>query len=290
MTGAVEHGIDTDQANAFSAILRDRGIGHEVLDPASAAERWPGMRFDGPVLHQFGGGILHADRTVAGLQRLAAEYGAEFRAGTRVDRLSLSAAGDEVTVDTAGEQIRARQVVVTVGSWAAKLLDGIVDLPTITVTQEQPRIFEPLDAAHHGRASSTGVTRAARSATFESYGLLESGVGIKVGLHASGPVIDPDRRDFTAEPARDATLHDYVRRWFPGLDPERSTEISCIYDNTDNGDFVIDRFGPVTFATGFNGEGFKFVPLIGQLLRDVVLDAADPPQMFTLARHRSSSG
>ncbi|HSS67476.1 MAG TPA: FAD-dependent oxidoreductase, partial [Nocardioidaceae bacterium] len=73
---------------------------------------------------------------------------------------------------------------------------------------------------------------------------------------------------------------------FPGLDPERSTAISCVYDNTENGDFVIDRLGPIVVATGFNGEGFKFVPLIGEMLRDLVLDVAEPPAMFALARHQ----
>jgi sarcosine oxidase len=121
---------------------------------------------------------------------------------------------------------------------------------------------------------------------YESYGLYEAGAGVKVGLHASGPPVDPDDRDFAPEPSRDDALRTYVREWFPGLDPERSTPISCVYDNTENGDFVIDRLGPIVVATGFNGEGFKFVPLIGELLRDLVLDVADPPAMFALDRHR----
>jgi sarcosine oxidase len=284
VTGAVEHGLDDDQIRAFAGLLESRGIEHEVLEPAAAAERRPGMRFDGSVLHQAGGGILHADRVVAGLHRLAQERGATFQVGTRADRITVDQGGGRVTVETAGGAVHARQVVVTVGCWAPRLLSDVVDLPPIRVTQEQPRIFEPVEAPHEWPCFVQWRHERGEWGHYESYGLME-GSGVKVGLHASGPPIDPDRRDFRPEPRRDEALLDYVRTWFPGLDPDRSVEISCLYDNTDNGDFVIDRSGPVIFATGFNGEGFKFVPLIGQLLRDMTLGRANPPASFALARH-----
>ncbi len=226
----------------------------------------------------------------SGLQRLAIQHGATFRSchARRTVGSSQSAAAP-VALQTADGTVLARRVVVTVGPWAAKLVGDVVSLPTIRVTQEQPRIFEPFDPSQewpcfvHWRDGSGEWDR------YESYGLLEAGAGIKVGLHASGPEVDPDNRDFEPEPMRDEVLHTYVRDWFPGLNPDRSTPISCLYDNTDNGDFIIDRFGPMTVATGFNGEGFKFVPLIGELLRDLVLDVVEPPPMFTIGRHMRSA-
>lgn len=288
VTGAVEQGMGADAAAEFSRILTARGIDHEILDAGAAMERWAGMRFEGPVLYQSGGAIIHADRVVSALQDLATEQGVTWLPNTRVERIDPSGPDEWVVLDTSGGPVAARHVVVTVGSWAAKLLGEQVPLQTISVTQEQPRLFEPRDPSHvwpcfvHWRDDDGAFGK------FESYGLLEAGAGIKVGLHAGGTPIDPDVRDFLPERARDEALHDYVRAWFPGLDPERSTAISCLYDNTDNGDFVIDRFGPVTIATGFNGEGFKFVPLIGEWLRDLALGVIDPPQMFTVARHRQS--
>ena len=289
VTGAVEQGMSAASAAGFAQILTSRGVDHEVLESGAATERWPGMRFEGPVLYQSGGAIIHADRVVSGLQRLAVKQGATFRAGTRVDRLNTDSPDSAVMLETADGPVHAKHVVVTVGSWAAKLLDGIVALPTIRVTQEQPRLFEPFDPAHEWPCFVHWRNDAGEFGRYESYGLLEAGAGIKVGLHASGPIVDPDRRDFRPETIRDEVLHDYVRTWFPGLDPERSTAISCIYDNTDNGDFVIDRFGPITLATGFNGEGFKFVPLVGEWLRDLALGVGEPPSMFTIARHLTAT-
>ena len=283
--GAVEHGVTERQVEAFVQHLRARGIEHEVVAGPVANERWPGMRFDGPVLHQAGGAIVHADRAAAGLQRLAREHGATLLDDTRVDRIEV---GDEgVVVHTAGRTLRGRRAVVTVGSWAPGLLGGVVPLPAIRVTQEQPRFFEPVENADDWPCFVHWRHDRGEWGRIETYGLWERGAGYKVGLHAAGPVVDPDHRDFQPEPQRDEVLRAYVRSWFPGLDAERSTPLSCLYDNTANGDFVIDRFGPVTIATGFNGEGFKFVPVVGEMLRDLVQGDVDPLPLFTVARHRA---
>ena len=234
LTGAVEHGLSDERAEAYRRLFVERGVDHEVLDAAAAEQRWPGMRFDGPVLHQAGGGILHADRVVAGLQQRAARQGATMLAGVRVDRISVSGQAAPVELRTSAGDVRAQRLIVTAGPWAPTLLEGLVALPAITVTQEQPRFFEPRDDALEWPPFVHWRDDAGEWGRYESYGLPEAGAGVKVGLHASGPPIDPDQRDFAPEPLRDAALRRYVREWFPGLDPEQSTPISCLYDNTDS--------------------------------------------------------
>jgi sarcosine oxidase len=78
-------------------------------------------------------------------------------------------------------------------------------------------------------------------------------------------------------------LREYVKRWLPGADPDTAKPVSCLYDNTPDGDFVIDRAGPVTVATGFSGHGFKFVPVIGDLVASLVTHAVAAPVRFALA-------
>ncbi|MFC5177553.1 FAD-dependent oxidoreductase [Nocardioides taihuensis] len=287
VTGAVEHGLGAGVIADFSGLLTEHRVDHLVLDPGEATTRWPGMRFEGPVLLQPGGAVIHADRVVAGLQRLARDAGATFRTGVRVEQVTVDSDGDGVGLRAGDETIRARRLVVTAGPWTASLLAGVLTMPAITATQEQPRLFEPRDPAHAWPCFVHWRHETGEWGRIESYGLLEDGT-VKVGLHAGGVVVDPDHRDFLPEPRRDEVLRSYVRDWFPGLDADRSTAISCVYDNTDNGDFVIDRVGPVTVAAGFNGEGFKFVPWVGELVRDLVLGVAEPPAIFTLARHRSA--
>lgn len=272
VTGGIDHGVDDATVETFRSLHAADG---EVLRPEAAKERWPGFRFETPVLYQPNSGRLYADRTVNALQSVATRLGAEFRVQSPVHALRLH---DElVELDVPGGAVRARHVVVTAGSWAPKLVTGLVPLPPFTVTQEQPRFFAPVSDDLEWPSFVHGKRH--------SYGLFEAGSGVKVGLHGTGPVVDPDARDFAVEPERDAKLLRYVEEWFPGLDTGKSTAISCLYDNTPSDNFVIDRAGPITVAVGFCGQGFKFVPLIGNYVRDLVTGAAEIPARFRLVSH-----
>jgi sarcosine oxidase len=274
-TGAIDHGQPS--MTERTVLLDSMKVPFEVLDPAAAHERWPGLAFETQVLHQPDGGRLHADTAVNTLQRLAVRDGAQVHFEHQVTGIAV--AGDVVEVRTGEDVLHARHVVVAAGPWTPSLLRGIVDMPPLTVTQEQPAHFAvrtDLDwpSFVHWRP---GVP--------DSYGLFAPGEGVKVGFHGTGPVVDPDKRDFTAREDGLRELREYVRRWLPGADPDTWDPVSCLYDNTSNEDFVIDRVGPVTVATGFSGHGFKFVPAVGELLADLVTGTAKAPARFTLADH-----
>jgi len=274
-TGAIDHG--QFPLTERTALLAQHDVPFEVLEPAPARERWPGIAFDTPVLHQPDGGRLHADTAVHTLQRLAVLGGARIHFGQKVTGISVS--GDSVEVRTGDEVLTARHVVVAAGPWAPALLRRVVDLPPLTVTQEQPAHF----AVHTDLDWPSFVHW--RPGLPDTYGLFAPGEGVKVGFHGTGPVVDPDGRDFTAREDGLRTLREYVKRWLPGADPTSLEPVSCLYDNTAGDDFVIDRVGPVTVATGFSGHGFKFVPAIGELLAGLVNGTATVPARFTLAAH-----
>jgi sarcosine oxidase len=274
-TGAIDHGQPS--VTERTALLAEHDVPFEVLDQAEARERWPGMAFETPVLHQPDGGRLHADAAVRTLQQLAVLGGADVHFGQKVT--GISALGDSVEVRTGDEVLTARHVVVAAGPWAPSLLHGVVDLPPLSVTQEQPAHF----AVHADLGWPSFVHW--RPGLPESYGLFAPGEGVKVGFHGTGPVVDPDRRDFTAREDGLHALSEYVKRWLPGADPSTLEPVSCLYDNAANDDFVIDRVGPVTVATGFSGHGFKFVPAIGELLAGLVTGTATTPARFTLGAH-----
>lgn len=290
ITGGVEHGVGEGAVDTFRTLFGAQGVEHEVLDPDEAVERWPGMRFESKVLFQPGAGRLHADYAVETLQKEASRLGADLRPHTPMNGMRVLDRGDGfgdglVEIDTPGGALRARQVVVTVGPWASSLLDGLVALPELTITQEQPRFFEAVSAELEWPSFVHWRRGQGRLGAAESYGLSEPGMGIKVGLHATGPVVDPDSRDFEIEPQADRELIHYVDEWFPGLDSHASRAISCLYDNTPSDDFVIDRVGPISVATGFCGQGFKFVPLIAEFLRDLVTGDGSAPARYGLPAH-----
>ncbi|NEA33781.1 FAD-dependent oxidoreductase [Streptomyces sp. SID13031] len=274
LVGGVDHGIGEQQVRESAALLERHGVQYDLLTPEAATERWPGMRFDGAVLYQPGSGRALAEQALTAIRESARALGVEFRA--QCAATAVRVVGDGVEVETAAGVVRAGQVVVTAGPWTGQVLAGALEVPAISASQEQPRFFAPLDPA-----AEWPIFVDRRAAT-PAYGLFEEGHGVKVGLHATGPVISLDQRDFQVEPGRDAALIAYVREWFPGLDVTRSEAISCLYDNTERGDFVIDRRGPISVAAGFHGEGFKFVPLVARYLTELVTGSGSVPDVFRL--------
>jgi sarcosine oxidase len=269
VTGGVDHG-EPDAVAEIAATLAAHDVPHALLDPDHARLLWPGMRFAGPVLHQPDrAGRIDADQAVAAFTAAACGLGAEMRRPVAVTGIDVR--GDDlVRVHTAGGVLSARRAVVTVGAWSSGLLDGVVPLPSLRVTQEQPAYFpfreKPPCVArhddwptfvHHG----PGV-----------YGLTDPCGEVKVGFHGTGPVCDPDRRTFTPEPDGMARLQDYVATWLPGLDPTHPTPISCTYTSTPEAEFVLERHGPVVVGAGFSGHGFKHAPAVGRVLADLATD------------------
>ncbi|PYY61842.1 FAD-dependent oxidoreductase [Curtobacterium sp. MCSS17_011] len=275
-TGAVDHGRP-EVVDAIAAALADADIPHEFLTPGQAAARWPGIAFEGRVLTHPSAGRIRSDRTIEAFLTLAEQTGlADVRFDTRVT--GLEDHGDDVTVTLSdGSAVRTASVVAAVGSWAPTLVGGLLagrgaGLPAIRVTQEQPAHFP-------SRLPDEAWPSFVHWADGDDvYGLLTPGEGVKVGFHGTGPVVDPDHRDCTPVPAEAERLQAYVARYVPGVDATRPTFISCLYDNSPDEDFVIDRRGPLTVATGFSGHGFKFAPLLGEMLADLATGGAPHPR------------
>ncbi|WP_412168455.1 FAD-dependent oxidoreductase [Curtobacterium flaccumfaciens pv. flaccumfaciens] len=275
-TGAVDHGRP-EVVDAIAAALADADIPHESLTPEQAAARWPGIAFEGHVLTHPSAGRIRSDRTIEVFLTLAEATGlADLRFDTRVT--GLEDHGDDVTVTLSdGSAVRTASVVAAVGSWAPTLVGELLagrgaGLPAIRVTQEQPAHFP----SHLPDAAWPSFVHWADGD--DVYGLLTPGEGVKVGFHGTGPVVDPDHRDFTPVPAEAERLQAYVARYVPGVDATKPTFISCLYDNSPDEDFVIDRVGPLTVATGFSGHGFKFAPLLGEMLADLATGGVPHPR------------
>ena len=129
-------------------------------------------------LFQADGGIVYADLALQAL-RGSAEAPVHVRERTRVD--SVEEDGDGVVVGG----VRARAAVVTAGAWAPALV-GVDATPTLETTSYFS-LDEPMPSVIDAPGGAAG------------YALVAPGVGLKAGLHQSGPAVDPDER---ARPTR----------------------------------------------------------------------------------------
>ncbi len=270
-TGSVDHG-GVDSVAVVLSVFDAEGVATELLTPSMAADRWPGMRFEGTVVFQPGGGRIASGAARTAMISQAQRHGAAFRWWTPVRRIEPD--DDQVRVVAGDDVLVADVVVVAAGAWVMGLVADHVAMPALTVTQESVVHFEPRDGQdwwpsfiHHGPATI--------------YGLETPGEGIKVAEHHTGPVVDPDTRNGLVDPWDRERLRGYAQRWLPGVDPAATTETTCLYTTTPTEDFVVDRVGPVVVASPCSGHGFKFSPLIGSLVADCV-DGAAPMDRFRL--------
>jgi sarcosine oxidase len=289
LVGVANHG-PARQFDAVHAALAAAGIPAEFLPVEEAGRRWPGIRFDTRVLFNAQAGRVNADATVAALHTTTAAAGADVRHRTRATRIEV--VGDErvrvTSVTDAGveEVFEARTAVVTLGAWTAKFI-GLLALPRLVVTQEQPAHFAQRDESvawpgynHFPGAAADGYDYW-RSPV---YGMLTPGEGVKAGWHGVGPVVDPDARDFLPVPDQLADLQRYARDWLPGVDADAVAPISCTYTTTPDEHFVLDRIGPIVVGAGFSGHGFKFTPVVGRILADLADGSRPAPALFAADR------
>jgi sarcosine oxidase len=264
LTGGVDHG-DARDVEPVAAALERAGRTAERMRADEASARWPGIRFGDLAVHSPDAGRLLADRSVAALQRRAAELGAVVRSGSRVVRVDAGRRAAEL--DDGSELLASRAVVVTAGAWVVKLLGGDRHaLPPITVTREQTFHFAP--APSDATAWPSFIHHRSPAAM---YGLETPGEGVKVAEHGTGAAVDPDARTFDVDAEGRARVVSYVREWLPGLAPQPVSATTCLYTNTPDAAFVLDRRGDVVVGSACSGHGFKFTPAIGRRLADLAM-------------------
>lgn len=278
--------------------MRQAGAPCELLTEVAAAERFPAIRTGGAALLEPESCVTAAAEGLAALADSVVRHGGEIRTGVRVT--SLGDDGRQVTLRTAAERITARTAIVTAGPWSTGLLASLgVTVPS-RPTLEQVAYLAPRDTAPGDTApgdTAPGDTAAGDSAVpiflchgeQAPYGLPVPGSSLyKIGIHPSGQPTDPDAQDHSTDASLLARLSGIARRHLPGHDPQPVRAERCIYDNSPDEDFVVDRVGNVVIGCGTSGHGFKFGPVFGEWLAALATtDAAAPgapSARFALAR------
>ena len=106
------------------------------------------------------------------------------------------------------------------------------------------------------------------------YGFPMSGdsMGLKIAHHARGPVTHPDRINRDHQPDDEDSVRNFIRTFMPAADGPLLALRTCMYTNSRDSHFIIDRHPHherVSLACGFSGHGFKFASVIGQILADL---------------------
>jgi sarcosine oxidase len=248
-------------------------IDHEVLSGRAVNERYPG--YDLPEEHmavyQPNGGYVLSERAIVAHVMQAQRAGARIQAREQVTGWEPHRGG--VRVETDRDEYYAENLVIASGAWAA---DHIPALDGITVPQRQvlawlqPKIQEQFMPANYPVWNLQ-----VKEGRF--YGLPVVKVpGFKFGRYTHREEdVDPDSMNREPEPEDENLLRRFAENYFPnGAGPTMGLA-TCMFTNTPDGHFIIDRhpeYPQVVFGAGFTGHGYKFAPVIGEALADLACD------------------
>ena len=183
-----------------------------------------------------------------------------------------------------GERVAAGQFVFACGPWLGKVFPDVLHARIFPSRQEVFFFGIPAgDLRFRPPALPTWL--------FQEdlvYGMPDiEGRGLKIAFDEHGERVDPDTQSRIVSPAMTKRVREYVARRFPALDDAPIVETRvCQYENTSNGDFLIDRHPQIEnlwFAGGGSGHGFKHGPAIGEYVTGQLLDGGTAEARFSLA-------
>lgn len=281
---------DAPAIDTSISLQRSLDIPIEKLAVADMVKRWPQIDFSGikvGVLQPTMGALM-ARRSVQALVSDLQKAGGSFRQFAvdppRAQGATLAAiSGDD------GQTLRAEKYVFACGAWLPKLFPDVIGARIVPSRQD---VFFFAPAAGDERFHATHLPAWVDMSSADlHYGFpdIESR-GFKIALDAHGPRIDPDTLERRITERALADVRAYLARRFPALAERPLAESRvCQYENTDNGDLLIDRhprWSNVWIAGGGSGHGFKHGPAVGRYVSGLVLGSAKPEPRLAIAAHR----
>jgi glycine/D-amino acid oxidase-like deaminating enzyme len=260
-------------------LFKRHGRDIERIDSAKLRERFPAWNAD---LYPDGifereAGYAESGHVVAILIERARSLGVEVGEGCRLAELEEARNRVKGILLHDGQRIAGDIVVMAVGAWTPYVLPftrrffRASGQPVFHLKPSNPELFVPERFPVFGAdISTTG---------YYGFPLNRDGV-VKIANHGIGMEMRPDspQRDVTAE--EEASLREFLRSTFPTLaDAPIAYKRRCFYCDTNDGNFWIapdpERPGLIV-AAGDSGHGFKFAPVLGQIIADVAEGKANP--------------
>jgi sarcosine oxidase len=243
-----------------------------TLDANALMRRYPQFKIpqDYMAVFQRDGGVLEAERAIAANIRIAAAAGAVIRSGEKV--LGIEPRDGAVRVTTDREAITADAAVIAAGPWMSTLLPEL-RLP-LRVTRQVVGWFEPTHPAQF--AEDRFPVFILESRYGNHYGLpLYGTMGVKIAKHGHrDETVAPDDYDMAVSKADEAAIRAPLDEHLPTANGRLLSAQTCLYTMTPDQTFIVDRmpgYPHIVIASPCSGHGFKFSPVIGEIVADLIM-------------------
>ncbi|HMI51812.1 MAG TPA: FAD-dependent oxidoreductase [Candidatus Saccharimonadales bacterium] len=286
-------GPDGSRLGETKAVLQKCGVPFLDMERAELERRYPQIAFADVAsgILETESGVLMARNAVQALVSDFPGTGATYQMASVVTPASARNASSrlEFLTTTAGEKIAAEQFVFACGAWLAKLFPEILGSRIFPTRQEI--FFFGVPAGDTRFAAGHLPTWLFQED--EMYGMPDlDNRGVKIAFDRHGERTDPDTQSRLVSQHMAEAAKAYVARRFPALRDAPIVETRvCQYENTSNGDFLVDRHPEmrnVWFVGGGSGHGFKHGPAMGEYVAGQMLDGVAGEPRFLLETKASS--
>ena len=265
LAGQVDFGI-AEKLAAIAAAVREAGGNIEELDAKGLRRKLPHLITepeDVGLFHDQAGTVI-SDNAMAALKAAALANGVTFIEPARVTDIELSSSARVIT--EAGT-FRAETVVIAAGPWSGALLGALgIAVPLAPSIAQVTFISgsELLDLPGIGEWGGDGEGLGG------VYGHPVPGIGYKLAFSTGQDGWLPDREAWQPDLAEHARLFAWLDRRMPDFPRQVQLIQRHPWTMTPDGDFIVDRVGPIVLACGCSGHAFKFGPALGPLVADMV--------------------
>ncbi len=278
---------DSTTIRGMADAAREFEIPIDHLDAAQLRARFPQLALEhGEVgLLEPDAGVVFPERAVAAHLKVARDHGAHLYDRARVRGYELD--GDGVTITFEGnERVKAARLAICAGPWTAEILNGFA-LPLRV--QRNVQYWFTTSRAVYGAADLPAFFLERAGLPARIYGMPDLGDGLKVAFHGYGANMRADELDREIHDDEVELMRETLQQLMPDSQPQLRSAKACMYTMTPDENFAIgcDPSHPnVVIAAGFSGHGFKFAPVIGEIVVQLLLGEAPPYDLGFLALDR----
>jgi sarcosine oxidase len=271
LTGGLYFGRPDSPTVAGSLLsARQWDLPHELLDAAEIRKRFPTLTpaDDEVGLYEDAAGFVRPEASVAAHLDLAARRGAELRFEEPVTRWQATASGVRVT--TAAGSYEADRLVVCPGSWAPQVLAEL-GIPLV-VERQVMYWFQPAGGVGPYEDHPVWIHGSDQLQAYGFPAVDGPDGGVKTAFFRHGAATTPETIDRTVHDEEVAFMAGHLEGLAPTLPGRFLRAAACMYTTTPDEHFVVaihPAHHRVVVACGFSGHGFKFVPVIGEILADL---------------------
>lgn len=266
---------------------RDHALRIERLTIEEVRQRFPAFHVEegyvGVLEHD--AGILRVEDCVHAFVERARKLGAECHVNERVISWKSTPSAMEVVTDRAS--YHADRLIITAGPWAGQLLqrEGV----PLSLMRQVTMWFRAEPTEQFQLGSFPVFIVDTQGEFFYGFPQIDEH-GLKVARHYGGVTCQrPEEIDRAMTDDDDRQVRDFLAKYLPGANGERRDASVCIYTLTPDHHFIIDQHPDeerVVLAAGFSGHGYKFAPMVGEILADLVEHGQTnhPIEMFRIDR------